>query len=456
MATAPFFVLSPSSILALIGLIKGEKPVQSADPALLARLRVDVVIPAYNEGATIALSLASVARQTLKPRSIIVFDDCSKDDTAEVVDAFAIASGQPVRVVRRRKPMGKTPSLRQTAYESDADVIFVLDADTILGTDDYLEKVCAQLYRVPGIASACGIIHPLRTSDRRHMAESDTIQRLLAARPQTRVIPARGFLRGVAKAITDFYRDALYHYMQNFMYVGMQNLFGTTMNPVGCAVAYRRDYLIELFESYAASLGDDLTSSEDIFFGFVFVEEGYHNTQVRDVFARTEEPEAQRVPRQLLLWSSAWLQSAYYFPELMMSPFRALKRFRRERQNADLRERRKVVDSYREPFGRQFSRQFGRPGGWLTFLAIFEKLSFPVVLIFLMAIGAWEPLAVTVLAEMVLYMVIIGVFSREHRVRHILRGLIATPLRYGTLLFDVVTIMHFLFDVMTGRTRWRK
>lgn len=456
MATAPFFVLSPNSILALIGLIKGGKPIRAPDPELLKQLRVDVVIPAYNEGATIALCLASLLRQTLKPRSVTVFDDCSRDDTAEIAEAFASVNAYPIRVVRRPRSIGKTPGLKQAAQELDGDVIFILDADTILDTDDYLEKTVSQLYRVPGIASACGVIYPLRDADRLRMAKTESVQHLLAFRPSTCIVPARSPFRRMAKAVTDFYRDALYHYMQNFMYVGMQNLFGTTMNPVGCAVAYRRDYLAELFDLYAAALGDDLTSSEDIFFGFVFVEQGYHNTQLRDVYARTEEPEAQKVPAQLLLWSSAWLQSAYYFPELLLSPFRALKRFRREHRTADLRERRKIVDSYREPFGRQFARKFGRPGGWLTFFAIFEKLSYPAVLVYMMVIGAWEPLVVTVIAEMTVYTAIVGLFSREERFGHVVRGLAATPLRYGTLLFDIVTITRFLFDVLTGRDRWRK
>ena len=49
--------------------------------------------------------------------------------------------------------------------------------------------------------------------------------------------------------------------------------------------------------------------------------EGYRNIQLTDVYARTVEPEIQRLPRQIYLWSSSFLQSCYYFDPLVRSPF---------------------------------------------------------------------------------------------------------------------------------------
>ena len=62
-----------------------------------------------------------------------------------------------------------------------------------------------------------------------------------------------------------------------------------------------------------ADFGDDLTNSEDIFIGFALKSEGYRNVQLIDVNARSEEPEVQRLPRQVYLWSCSFLQSCYYF-----------------------------------------------------------------------------------------------------------------------------------------------
>lgn len=47
----------------------------------------DVVIPAYNAAATLAETLASVFGQTVPPARVIVVDDGSTDDTAEIARA---------------------------------------------------------------------------------------------------------------------------------------------------------------------------------------------------------------------------------------------------------------------------------------------------------------------------------------------------------------------------------
>ena len=107
MAVVPLFVIGPNAVLSLIGHIRGPKPVQEPDPAAIRELDVDVVIPAYNERSTIALCLASVMRQTLKPNSVTVIDDGSDDDTAAVAQAFAVANDFAIRVIRRRRSIGR-------------------------------------------------------------------------------------------------------------------------------------------------------------------------------------------------------------------------------------------------------------------------------------------------------------------------------------------------------------
>jgi hypothetical protein len=138
------------------------------------------------------------------------------------------------------------------------------------------------------------------------------------------------------EGITNLYREVLYLYLQRFIYRGQIVFFGTTSNPVGCAVAYRRKYVRALFDYIGPILGDDLTNSEDIFIGFAMVNEGYRNIQLTDVYARTVEPEVQRLPRQIYLWSSSFLQSCYYFDPLLRSPFKALKRWRARKQPRDI------------------------------------------------------------------------------------------------------------------------
>ena len=84
MATFPYFVLSPNAILSIIGLIHGPDETIPTAPEDWREATVDVVIPALNEESNIALCLASLARQTMKPKRITLIDDGSSDQTIRI------------------------------------------------------------------------------------------------------------------------------------------------------------------------------------------------------------------------------------------------------------------------------------------------------------------------------------------------------------------------------------
>jgi glycosyltransferase involved in cell wall biosynthesis len=325
MATLPYFVLSPSTILSIGGLLRGPDKT-TPTPAEDWRLAtVDVVIPALNEAQNIVNCLASVARQTVRPRRIILVDDGSTDATVLRARLFCDLQQIELTVIQRRSPIGKTPTIKRQAREFDSDVEFILDADTVLESDNYIERTVQELYQAVGIASACGVILPQRRRDRERTLSRPEI----AAFDVNYPLPGatgRGPLSTLRRGITNAYREVLYLFLQRVVYRGQMAFFGTMTNPVGCAVAYRRKYVRALFDYISPILGDDLTNSEDIFIGFSMLNEGYRNIQLIDVQARTVEPEVHRLPRQVYLWSSSFLQSCYYFDSLVRSPFRAIKR----------------------------------------------------------------------------------------------------------------------------------
>src|SRR5436309_4987861 len=55
---------------------------------------VTVIVPAFNEAASVADTIRSLHAQTARPREIIVVDDCSTDGTGDV--ARALGGGVPV------------------------------------------------------------------------------------------------------------------------------------------------------------------------------------------------------------------------------------------------------------------------------------------------------------------------------------------------------------------------
>ena len=94
--------------------------------ALPAGFRLSVVVPVYNEEATICEILARVRALPL-PKEIIVVDDCSTDGTRDRLAALAPA--RDLRVVCKPRNEGKGAALRTGFAEATGDIVVVQDAD---------------------------------------------------------------------------------------------------------------------------------------------------------------------------------------------------------------------------------------------------------------------------------------------------------------------------------------
>ena len=92
---------------------------------------ISVVIPAYNAARFIAETLASVKVQTFGDFDVIVVDDGSSDETAEIVRAWASAVSFPVRLIQQ--PNAGVSAARNTGWRAaTADWIQFLDADDFI------------------------------------------------------------------------------------------------------------------------------------------------------------------------------------------------------------------------------------------------------------------------------------------------------------------------------------
>jgi glycosyltransferase involved in cell wall biosynthesis len=464
MAATPYFVISPNTLLSIIGLLRGPDRTVPTPPEDWRKAKIDVVIPTLNEEVNIIFCLHGLCNQTVRPRQVILVDDGSKDHTVEYAKDFCAANGLPLVVIQRKAPIGKTPTIKRQAREFDSDVEFILDGDTVLTSPEYIARTVEELYKGVGIASACGNVFSFRQRDRRQYLTEPPLNAFMQRHPDAPTHPKKNIWQRLQMAITSTYRDCLYIFLQKFVYKGQMVFYGSITHPVGCAVAYRRKYIEDLFAKYEPVMGDDLTNSEDIFIGFALLDEGYRNIQVPDVFCRSQEPEARRLPRQFYMWSSAFLQSCYYFNSLMMSPFKSLKRWRHEREFRHSRagkealEKRVIKEQYRQAFGSEYTRKYGRPAGWGILLSAVEKVAFPCILLWMVAMRMWEPLLMTVLAETLLALSIMAIVApKRHRLEYVGKGILITPIRYSALLFDLSTMLRFAADLWIYRDKkWRK
>jgi len=83
---------------------------------------VSIVIPAFNEGRTIA-QVIRAARERCPDAEIIVVDDASHDDTADQAAAAA------ARVIRRPYNIGNGAGVKTGIRAATGDVILILDGD---------------------------------------------------------------------------------------------------------------------------------------------------------------------------------------------------------------------------------------------------------------------------------------------------------------------------------------
>jgi glycosyltransferase involved in cell wall biosynthesis len=90
-----------------------------------------IVIPAYNEGQRLGATLDKVLAYVLKQgwdAEIIVVNDGSKDNTAEIVRTYA-AKDPMVRLVENPGNRGKGYSVRNGVLSSRGDIVVFSDAD---------------------------------------------------------------------------------------------------------------------------------------------------------------------------------------------------------------------------------------------------------------------------------------------------------------------------------------
>lgn len=100
----------------------------SADGA--ERAPVSVVVPCYRCGATIAESVASIARQTLLPAEVLLVDDCSGDDTLEALHRVAAAYPPGwVKVVASERNGGPSRARNLGWAQASQEYVAFLDAD---------------------------------------------------------------------------------------------------------------------------------------------------------------------------------------------------------------------------------------------------------------------------------------------------------------------------------------
>ncbi|MBP1135640.1 glycosyltransferase involved in cell wall biosynthesis [Arthrobacter sp. PvP023] len=139
-------------------------------------IRTSFVMPLYNGGATVERAIRSVLAQDRDDWELLVVDDCSADNSRDLVEAFVQADGQNrIRLIRQERNGGPSAARNAGIAGSVGEFVGFLDCDDEL-LPNYLATMEANMADGIDIVVAA---HVAQTPAGRRYPRPDSAQGLL-------------------------------------------------------------------------------------------------------------------------------------------------------------------------------------------------------------------------------------------------------------------------------------
>ena len=98
------------------------------------KLKISIIIPAFNEESVLESCLRALAKQTMAPYEVIVVDNNSTDKTAEIIKKY------PFVKMLKEKKQGIIAAHHKGFNTANGDVLARIDADTVV-SKTWVERV---------------------------------------------------------------------------------------------------------------------------------------------------------------------------------------------------------------------------------------------------------------------------------------------------------------------------
>ena len=238
---------------------------------------VSILIAAYNEEASIADTLRSIANQDYPGAfEVFVIDDGSQDRTAAIVDA---CDNDWLHLLRQPRNAGKSAALNRGLAEARFDLVVTLDADSFLYRD----------------------------------ALRNLVERYLSDPPNTRAVAGTMLVRNSRlNWVTKAQEWDYFHGIAAIKRV--QSLYHGTLVAQGAYSLYERAALREI-GGWVDCVG------EDIVLTWAMLRKGWRVGHAEDACCFTNAPESlHQFVRQRQRWARGMMEAFRQFPDILMKP----------------------------------------------------------------------------------------------------------------------------------------
>ncbi len=124
-------------------------------------MKVSIIMASYNHARYLPAAINSALAQTYPDTELVIVDDCSKDDSRQVITQFQEKFPDKIKAVFHQTNSGGHGGSVKTGFEnSSGEIIAFLDSDDVWKPNK-LERVVAAFSE----PSVMGVMHPLEAID---------------------------------------------------------------------------------------------------------------------------------------------------------------------------------------------------------------------------------------------------------------------------------------------------
>ncbi|WP_440647339.1 glycosyltransferase family 2 protein, partial [Candidatus Pelagibacter sp. HIMB1521] len=129
----------------------------------ISLMKLTILIPVFNENKTILKLLEKVENQVNLKKQIIVIDDCSNDNSYDLICNFKFLSDH--KILKHKKNFGKGECIRTAKKFVTGDIVLIQDADLEYDPNDYHKLVAPILNKQSNVVYGSRVLNKKRYSN---------------------------------------------------------------------------------------------------------------------------------------------------------------------------------------------------------------------------------------------------------------------------------------------------